>query len=271
MKKTALHFTAIFAFLFVMAMDSVSQNYIPARPYSDQKLVQDFLCSEVSYPGDALEQGVEGEVGLSFMVEKDGSISHLNVTKEVSPELDAEAIRLFRMLLWEPAISLGQPISSENEYSINFNIKKYNKHCKTRGYVASEYPFQPVDTSNIVYDYNLTDKKPYPVFDEKGMKLETFIAKNIKYPETAYRQNLSGKVSLMFVVELRGRVSNIKAMSPVGGGCTQEAIRLLQMIKWMPGIKNNTAVRTLMNLDIEFKLPDASDMNMFESGQMQSN
>jgi TonB family protein len=248
-----------------------AQNYQSAHPYSDPKLLQDFLCSEVVYPEQALNQGIEGKVVLSFIVEKDGSVSQVRVQEKVVPELDAEALRLFRMLLWEPAVSLGQPVASENEFPINFNIKKYNKHCKTRGYITSEYPFAPVDTSNNVYDYSLVDKKPYPVFDEKNMKLETFIAKNIKYPETAYRQNLSGKVSLRFVVELQGRVSNIKVLSPVGGGCTQEAIRLLQLIRWMPGIKNQVAVRTFMNLDIQFNLPEDSDMNMFENGQMNAN
>jgi protein TonB len=165
---------------------------------------------------------------------------------------------------------MGQPVASENEYSIDFNIKKYNKHCRQRGYTHAEFPFLPVDTSNTVIEFNQTDKKPQPIFTEKGLRLDLFIAKNIQYPETAYRQNLSGKVSLRYVVEVNGRVSNIKVLAPVGGGCTQEAIRLLQLLKWMPGIKNNQAVRTFMNLDIEFKLPEKSDMNVFESGQMQS-
>jgi TonB family protein len=271
MKKPVL-LESVMLILFVITVKySCCQSSMAARPYSEPNLLQDFLCSEVIYPESALSQGIEGKVVLSFIVEKDGSVSHLMLQEKVNPELDQEAMRLFRMLLWEPAVKFGQPVASENEFPVNFNIKKYNKHCKTRGYVTTEYPFTPIDTSNIVYDYNLTDKKPYPVFDEKGMKLEMFIAKNIRYPETAYRQNLSGKVSLRFVVEPQGRVSNIKVLSPVGGGCTQEAIRLLQLIRWMPGIKNHMAVRTFMNMDIEFHLPEDSDMNMFENGQMNSN
>ena len=271
MKKPASAISIILFYFILNINFSYSQNFIPAHPYSDQKVLQDFLCSEVIYPGDALEKDIEGKVVISFKVEKDGSVSHISVKEKVSPEIDAEALRLFNMLLWEPALSFGQPVASENEFPIDFNIKKYNKHCKARGYETSDYPFEPVDSSNIVYDYNKTDRKPYPVFEEKGMKLPTFITKNIRYPETAYRQSLSGKVTLQFVVELQGRVSNIRVLTPVGGGCTQEAIRLLQMIHWMPGIKNNMAVRTSMNIDIEFKLPEDSDMNMFENNQMNSN
>jgi len=262
----------IILFFFILTMNvAFSQNYIKAHPYSEPKLLQDFLCSEVIYPQKALEQGKEGKVVMSFIVEKDGNVSKVRIKTSSGPELDAEAVRLFKLLLWEPAVSLGQPVASENEFPIDFNIKKYNKHCKARGYTDSEYPFTPIDSSNTVYDYADTDKKPFAVFDEKGMKLVTFIAKNIKYPEVAYKQSLSGKVSLEYVVELHGRVSNIKVLVPVSGGCTQEAIRLLQMIQWMPGIKNNTAVRTLMKIDIDFKLPEKSDMEMFENSQMNSN
>ncbi|MCK9400702.1 MAG: energy transducer TonB [Bacteroidales bacterium] len=271
MKKLLLIDPTLLFFFILMINPTFSQSYTPAHPYSEPKLLQDFLCSEVTYPDKALDQGIEGKVVLSFVVGKDGSISQVRVKESAGPELDAEARRLFSLLLWEPAVSFGQPVASEIEFPINFNIKKYNKHCKARGYTTPDYPFYPIDSSNVVFDYPEVDKKPYPIFDEKGMNLASFIAKSIKYPEVAYKQSLSGKVTLQFVVELHGRVSNIKVVEAVGGGCTQEAIRLLQMIRWMPGIKNDTAVRTFMKLDIEFKLAENSDMEMFENNQMNSN
>jgi len=263
--------TSILFFFFLILHQAFSQNYTPAHPYSEPKVLQDFLCSEVTYPDKALQEGIEGKVVLSFIVKKDGSVIQVKIKESAGPELDAEAKRLFSMLLWEPAISFGQPVDSENEFPINFNIKKYNKHCKTRGYTNTDYPFNPIDSSNVVFEYLEVDKKPCPIFEEKGMNLASFITKNIKYPEVAFKQSLSGKVTLQFVVELQGRVSNIKVLVPVGGGCTQEAIRLLQIINWMPGIKDDTAVRTLMKMDIDFKLPESSDMEMFENNQMNSN
>lgn len=243
----------------------------PAQPSSDQKLLQDFFCSEVVYPEKSLKEKHEGTVVLTFVVEQDGKVSDLKVRESVSPEIDAEAIRLFRMILWEPAISLGQPVASAREFDFKFNIKKYNKHCKERGYTITEPPFLPADSSLHVYGLTQVDKAPYPVFDDNRLTLKTFFEKNLRYPETAFRQNLSGKVSLQFVVEPSGRTSNIKVLVPVGGGCTQEAIRLLQLIKWMPGIKANNAVRTLTSLDIIFKLPEDSQMRMFENPQMPTN
>jgi len=271
MKKPLLIDPSLLFFFILMMNPAFSQSYTPAHPYSEPKLLQDFLCSEVTYPDKALQQGIEGKVVLSFVVDQDGSVSQVRVKESAGPELDTEARRLFSLLLWEPAVSFGQPVASENEFPIKFDLKKYNKHCKARGYTTPDYPFNPIDSSNVVFNYPEVDRKPYPIFDEKGMNLASFIAKNIKYPEIAYKQSLSGKVALQFVIELHGRVSNIKTLVAVGGGCTQEAIRLLQMIRWMPGIKNDIAVRTFMKLDIEFKLPENSDMEMFENNQMNSN
>jgi TonB family protein len=271
MKKRLLPWSATLLFLISLLNPAYSQNNSPAHPYSEPKVLQDFLCSEVVYPEKALNAGEEGKVVLSFIVKKDGSTSDVRVKESAGPELDAEAKRLFSLVLWEPAISLGQPVDSECEFPVNFNIKKYNKHCKTMGYETSDYPYTPVDSSLAVYNYADVDKKPYPVFEMKGMTLSGFISKNIKYPEVAYKQSISGKVTLQFVVELNGRVSNIKALIPIGGGCTQEAIRLLQLLSWMPGIEKNVAVRTLMKIDVDFKLPENSDMEMFENSQMNSN
>jgi len=270
MKKRPRLGMVILLLLSVTSLTVFAQGFVPARPYSDHKVLQDFLCAEVVYPGEELSSGIEGKVVISFIVEQDGSVTNVSVKEKVDPDLDNEALRLFRMILWEPAVSLGQPVASQNEFPVDFNIKKYNKHCRQRGYGITAYPHEPVDTTNKVYEPAAIDKKPYALFDEKGMSLEKFIANNIQYPDVAFRQSISGKVKLRFVVEPQGRASNIQVLESVGGGCTQEAIRLLQMIRWMPGIKDQAAVRTFMKLEIEFKLPDDSRMQMFDS-QLHSN
>lgn len=271
MKYDLPYCLVLFAIVFFFVNSTFAQTYQPAKPFGDQNLLQDFFCSEVAYPERDLEQGIGGTVILSFIVESDGQVSDLQVKQSVSPAIDAEAIRLFRMLLWEPAISLGQPVASGNEFPFKFNIKKYRKQCKERGYEKMTYPFLPADTTLEVYQLSQLDKAPVAIFTDKGMTLAKFIQKNIRYPETAFRQSISGKVTLQFIVEPQGRVSNIKVLAPVGGGCTQEAIRLLQLLKWMPGIKNNIAVRAMTTLDIVFKLPEDTDVKMFENTQMNTN
>jgi periplasmic protein TonB len=62
-------------------------------------------------------------------------------------------------------------------------------------------------------------------------------------------------------VEPYGLISNVNVNDPLGAGCKEEAIRLVKLLRWMPGILNGKAVRVLMNLSITFNL---NDKNKFE-------
>jgi TonB family protein len=241
------------------------QSFTPAKPYGETKLVGEFICSEVVYPDIALKKGQEGTVVIVFQVASDGTVSDIRVKEHVSPEIDEEAVRIFRLLQWKPAIRLGNPVTTQAEYSIKFDIQKYNRHCKQRGYEKTEFPYTPVDTSLIVYNIDQLDKGPQPLFEDKSMNLGGFIKQNLIYPDAAYKQNISGKVELSFVVEVHGRVSNILVDKPIAGGCTEEAIRILKLIKWMPGIKDNMAVRSRITIAITFTLPDESQMKAYDN------
>ena len=245
----------------------MSQQVIPAKPFGDTKQVNDFIAEEMQYPESALKEGIQGIVLLKFLVDKDGTIKNLSVVKSVCPEIDAEAMRIFRMLLWEPASKLGYKIVSEQDFQIKFDVKKYHRVCKQRGYEKSTNPFEPVDTSNFIYTSAAIEKAPKPVFTDKDMTLNQFIGKNIIYPEAAYKQDISGKVTLGFIVEPTGRISNIIIIKPVGGGCSQEAIRLLKLLHWLPGIKNEMAVRTQTSLEISFSLPTDTQKQINQNSQ----
>jgi TonB family protein len=250
-----------------LASLSFSQESRDARPLGDVRWMDDFLCGEVFYPLEELQNRVEGAVVLEFVVEKDGKVSGTRVVRSVTPALDAEALRVFRYILWEPAYKLGSPVESANTFTFDFNIKKYTRTCKKRGYDTPAVPANPVDTSLTVYGKRSVDKLPYPTFENQAMTLPRYIQDNIRYPDAAYKQSISGKVILSFIVEAHGRISNLKVEQPLGGGCSQEAIRLVSQLKWQPGLKAGTAVRTAMEMEIVFKLPDDSDLKMFESSQ----
>jgi protein TonB len=65
----------------------------------------DYIKENLKYPDKARENGVEGRVVLSFVVEKDGSFSDIKVLRSISRECDAEAIRLLvASQKWEPGM-----------------------------------------------------------------------------------------------------------------------------------------------------------------------
>ncbi|HWY13374.1 MAG TPA: energy transducer TonB, partial [Bacteroidia bacterium] len=88
-----------------------------------------------------------------------------------------------------------------------------------------------------------------------------FVLDNIEYPNVAKTQNIEGTVQLTFIVEKNGFVSNIKAVTEVNGGCTQEAIRIINLLKWKPAEKNGKYVRYKMTLPITFSLKNINRDN----------
>ncbi len=89
-----------------------------------------------------------------------------------------------------------------------------------------------------------------------GMEaLYKFLAQNIKYPQLARDNGITGKVYVQFVVEKDGSIANPKVLRDIGGGCGQEAIRVVKsMPKWTPGKQRGKAVRVQFNLPVNFSL-----------------
>ncbi len=85
--------------------------------------------------------------------------------------------------------------------------------------------------------------------------LYKFIQQNLKYPQLAKENNITGRVFVQFVVEKDGSVSNVKAARDIGGGCGAEAVRVIKsMPKWTPGQQRGKAVRAAYTLPVNFVL-----------------
>ena len=94
-----------------------------------------------------------------------------------------------------------------------------------------------------------------PAYPGGDAKLMEYVAKNIKYPQIARETGIQGRVFVGFVVEPDGSVSNVKVLRGIGGGCDEEAMRVVKsMPKWKPGKQRGKAVRVSYMLPVNFKL-----------------
>ncbi len=85
--------------------------------------------------------------------------------------------------------------------------------------------------------------------------LSTYLASHIRYPEMAKENNIEGRVSIKFVVNEDGSIAAAEVLRGIGGGCDEEALRVLNtMPKWKPGKQNGTPVKVYFTLPIVFKL-----------------
>lgn len=94
-----------------------------------------------------------------------------------------------------------------------------------------------------------------PEFPGGYLALRKFLGENLKYSKQAKEVGISGTVHVAFVVEKDGSVTNIRILRGIGGGCDEEAVRVIQMMpKWKPGWVKGKLVRTHYNLPIKFEL-----------------
>ena len=92
----------------------------------------------------------------------------------------------------------------------------------------------------------------YPGGEEALYK---YLQTSINYPQLAKDQNLQGRVFVTFVVEKDGSIANPKILRDIGGGCGEEAIRVVRkMPKWKPGKQRGKSVRVQFNLPVMFQL-----------------
>jgi len=84
-----------------------------------------YLQKNLIYPEDARHQHISGKVQLSFIVEKDGSISDITVEQSAGHGFDEEAVRVLQQSpVWQPGIKDGQPIRIRYRLPVNFQMVK---------------------------------------------------------------------------------------------------------------------------------------------------
>jgi len=121
--------------------------------------------------------------------------------------------------------------------------------------VIEEYVPVEVEEEDVQEQEIFQIVEEMPAYPGGEGKLMEYVAKNIKYPQIARETGIQGRVFVGFVVEPDGSVSNVKVLRGIGGGCDEEAIRVVKgMPKWKPGKQRGKAVRVSYMLPVNFKL-----------------
>ena len=94
-----------------------------------------------------------------------------------------------------------------------------------------------------------------PQFPGGQIAMLQYLMKNIKYPEQAMKEGIQGRVTVRFIVEKDGSISDVKPVLSVHPLLNKEAVRVVEsMPKWTPGKQNGKPVRVRFNLPVMFKL-----------------
>ena len=95
----------------------------PTFPGGEAQL-RAWLASNTKYPPVAEDNGIQGRVVVQFVVERDGSVSNVNVVRGVDPSLDKEAARVVRsMPKWTPGKQNGQAVRARFNVPVVFKLQ----------------------------------------------------------------------------------------------------------------------------------------------------
>ena len=244
---------AILLTIMSLCMDVKSQNIAP-EPVSGKALTGKILKSHMIYPQKALDQKLGGKVTVSFTVDKNGIGKNFNVTESFDEECAEEAIRLVKMIEWHPASKDSEPIEFQMDYTVDFSPKSYAKAEMKNPRTVLPAQNYPTQKSNKVYETKELHTSPRFYFSNPQATIGGYLRNELQYPEQAKQFEIQGTVKMNFIIETDGRASNIVIENSVGGGCDNEAIRLLQNLMWTPGVKNDSLVRTRTSQEITFKI-----------------
>ncbi|MBQ5957753.1 MAG: energy transducer TonB [Bacteroidales bacterium] len=141
----------------------------------------------------------------------------------------------------------GRPVSSTPDKSTQNNLEN-----KQSTQPATKTASQPViGKDDEVYQI----AENMPKFPGEDQKMWEFISHNIQYPQEALEKRIQGRVFVGFIVEPDGSLSDVKVLRSLGGGCDEEAMRVIKsMPKWEPGKQRGQAVRVSYQIPVDFRL-----------------
>lgn len=121
-------------------------------------------------------------------------------------------------------------------------------------YDADQYiKGKTIDAAGKVLTYDKLETMP--TFKGGIQAFGKFLSQNLRYPPEARDNNIQGKVFLQFVIEKDGSLTEAKVIRSVGGGCDEEALRVINLSpKWSPGVQRGRAVRVSYTVPIFFQL-----------------
>ena len=193
-----------------------------------------FLATHLHYPKEAKEKGISGKVFISFVVERDGSLSHLKILKGIGHGCDTEVLRVFRLMpKWNPGLVKGRPVRAYAARMVSFLMKN------------------PAVPDNKIY----THVDSLPVFAVGKEGVEHFLLSQLWYPKQTVKHDKKDTRKVSFVVEKDGRVTHLKLMPDVThkDAYDYEALRVVSLLPVAhPAVLNGKPVRARLYVPVVF-------------------
>lgn len=139
-------------------------------------------------------------------------------------------------------------VEIEEKIEVNFDVD-VKETTVIKEVVIAEAPVE----EKVDQIFDVVETQPNPPGGMSGWN--KYLSDNLKYPTQARRMGIEGTVIVVFVVNTDGSIQDVDVLRGIGGGCDDEAVRVVQNApNWEPGKQRGRPVRTRMRLPIRFKL-----------------
>ena len=210
--------------------------------YGDLNTFRAWVQKNIKYPAEAFRNGEQGRVVLSFVVEKDGSVSNIQILQTPGKAFSEETRRVVAASpKWKPGEQRGEKVRVRYTLPVDFRITATAQDTKTSENKGSgEEPFLVVDTP--------------PQFNGGDIgEFRRWVQMNVKYPADALGKNIYGKVLVTFVIEKDGSVGNAEIFKSPDKSLADEVLRVIgKSPKWTPGKQRGEAVRVKFGMPVDF-------------------
>lgn len=180
---------------------------------------------------------------IKELFDKEGDTLVYNGTGQYIKYYDNNNIKIKGQL--ENGLKIGKWESwrknGQLHYREYYNSNGQLSHGKSYDLQSNEYSYEEL---KVKVNYKGGDKKLYKK-----------IYRNINYPREAYNAGIEGKIHVNLVINKNGRISESFILKRIGGGCDEEALRVIKKCKkWNPGLQRGQKIKTIVTLPIRFKL-----------------
>lgn len=182
-----------------------------------------------------------------------GNLSHVEPPIAPPPPPPIAEVQK-RMVFIQPVVVSGEVPESEW-----VPMEEINKNSNSGYEPVSEEPIE-IKPKDDVLDVKVEEPpisiaEEMPDFPGGDLERQKFLKENTRYPQQALETDIQGTVYVQFVVDTKGNITDVKVLRGIGGGCDEEAVRVIKMMpQWHAGKQNGRSVRVLFTMPVVFRL-----------------
>lgn len=210
---------------------------MPLFQGKDLNTFRTWVQSQIRYPAEALKRGIEGRVVLSFIVERDGSVSTIELLQSPDRILSEEARRVVSSSpKWTPGRQNGHLVRVRYMLPVDFSTPKKETAAQSTAAQKPGLASMQFEIGNL-------------------NAFRSWAMQRLRYPAGAREQQTEGSVVATFTVGRDGRVDDIRIAGKPDPQLAEEVRRVVKASPaWSPATRNDEATTVTVTLPVSFRI-----------------